>query len=364
MSRKIEVDTKTFVRFWLVILGFALLALFIWKALYGLILVGISLFLAIAIRPLVAKIDNIDKKHKRPVLSAVVAYLIVMLVIGFAVAVIGPVVVRETTNFVGQIPETFQNSFGGWDGINRFGENVGIDDMQGEIVTALKNFSANFFSNFGSNLFNGIGAVANVLVSTVLVLVLTLLFLLEGPKIMNGFWNTLSGKHRNRSIEEARRIIRRMARVISVYVSKQVTVALIDGAMTGVIVFALALMFDFVPGLALPMGLITAICYLVPMFGQIIGCILVAMVLFFNNPAAGIIFAIFYIIYAQIENNIIAPKIQGDSLNLPPVVILVAITIGVYMLGPIGAIVAIPVAGCVRVLIEEYPRLKELQDEK
>ena len=51
MSRKIEVDTKTFVRFWLVILAFCLVGLFIYKALTGLIIVGISVFLAIAIRP-------------------------------------------------------------------------------------------------------------------------------------------------------------------------------------------------------------------------------------------------------------------------------------------------------------------------
>ena len=68
----------------------------------------------------------------------------------------------------------------------------------------------------------------------------------------------------------------------------------------------------------------------------------------------------FYIVYAQIENNVIAPKIQGAALNLPIVIILSAITVGTYMLGLVGAIIAIPIAGCVKVWLEEYPKLKAI----
>ena len=98
--------------------------------------------------------------------------------------------------------------------------------------------------------------------------------------------------------------------------------------------------------------------YLIPMFGQFIGGTLVTLILLFSSPIAAIIFAIIYIIYAQIENNIIAPKIQGSALNLPAVIILVAIVIGMYMFGLLGAIVAIPIAGCIRVLIDEYPNIR------
>ena len=89
---------------------------------------------------------------------------------------------------------------------------------------------------------------------------------------------------------------------------------------------------------------------------------LVTILLFFSNPAAALVFAIVYIIYAQIENNIISPKIQGDALNLQPVVILCAITIGMYMFGLLGAIIAIPIAGCIRVLVDEYPNIKAARE--
>jgi predicted PurR-regulated permease PerM len=101
--------------------------------------------------------------------------------------------------------------------------------------------------------------------------------------------------------------------------------------------------------------------YLIPMFGQFIGGTLVTLILLFSNPVAGLTFAIIYIVYSQIENNVISPKIQGDALKLKPLLILCAVTIGMYMFGLLGAIIAIPIAGCIRVLVEEYPNIKALR---
>ena len=112
------------------------------------------------------------------------------------------------------------------------------------------------------------------------------------------------------------------------------------------------------------MGLITMVFYLIPMFGQIIGCSLVSLILLFSNPLAGIVFAVFYIVYAQIENNGIAPKIQGDALKLSPFIVLVSVTIGVYVAGLLGAIIAIPLAGCVKVLVDEYPQIKRIRESR
>jgi len=90
----------------------------------------------------------------------------------------------------------------------------------------------------------------------------------------------------------------------------------------------------------------------------------VSLILLFSSPLAGIVFAVFYIVYAQIENNGIAPKIQGNALKLSPLIILASITIGVYIAGLLGAIVAIPIAGCMKVIIDEYPRIKEIRELK
>ena len=96
------------------------------------------------------------------------------------------------------------------------------------------------------------------------------------------------------------------------------------------------------------------------MFGPIITCILVSILLFISSPWSGLAFAIFYIVYEQIANNVISPKIQGKGMALPPLVILIAITVGMYAFGLIGTLVAIPIAGCIKVLVEEYPNIKAL----
>lgn len=367
-TKTIETDLKTFVKFWLVPLGIILAIFFLYKALTGLVIVGASIFLALALKPLVHRVNEFfgklfgrDKKHQT--LSAVMAYLIVVLIIGAIIAIVGPVVVNETARFVQNFPETFEKTFGGWDGVNNFGKAIGIEDLHTEITSAMSGISNNLLGFLGNNLVSSVSGVADIVMKIVLVLVLTLLFLLEGPEIMDELWKTVGAdKGGDTKVSVVRGTITKMTNVISTYVSRQVIVAMIDGLASGLIVFVLSLFLDISPSLAVPMGMITMLFYLIPMFGQFIGGTLVTVLLFFSSPLAAGIFAVIYIIYAQVENNIISPKIQGDALKLHPVMILCAVTIGMYMFGLLGAIIAIPIAGCIRVLIDEYPKFRAVKE--
>ncbi|MBQ3293419.1 AI-2E family transporter [Candidatus Saccharibacteria bacterium] len=364
MSKLIETDTKTFVKFWSIPLVIAIVITILYQALTGLIIIGISIFLALALKPLVRKVNNFFTKHfgtekKHQTASAVLAYIIVVVVIGGILAVIGPVVVTETSKFIKQAPEMIENNFGGWDGINEFGKNFGISDLHSEIVNAVDNLSKTILGDLGSNFMASVSNVADIGMKIVLVLVLTLLFLLEGPMLTETFWRSIStGEQNKKPITVAKRVLSKMANVISTYVSRQLLVAVIDGCASASIVFIISLFTNISSSLAIPMGMITMIFYMIPMFGQFIGGTLVTLILASTNPLAGVIFAVVYILYAQIENNLIAPKIQGNALNLPAVVILCAVVIGMYMFGLLGAIIAIPIAGCIRILIDEYPNIK------
>jgi len=364
MSKAIETDLRTFVKFWLVPVGIILTLYFIVKASAGLIIVGVSIFLALALKPLVRAVNSFFTKHfggdkKHQTLSAVFAYLIVVLVIGAIVAIVGPVVVNETTKFIHNFPDTFEKTFGGWEGVNNFGKSIGVSDLKSEITNSIAGLSQNLLGILGNNLISGVSGVADIVMKAILVLVLTLLFLLEGPALVNSFWQKIgAGEENKKPVKVAKRIVSRMASVVSTYVSRQVLVAVLDGCASGLIVFVVSLFTDLSSNLAIPMGMITMAFYLIPMFGQFIGGTLVTVLLFFTSPLAALIFAIVYITYSQIENNVIAPKIQGGALNLPAVAILTAIVIGMYMFGLLGAIIAVPIAGCIRVLIEEYPNIK------
>ena len=240
----------------------------------GLVIIGISIFLALALRPLVRRVNNFFTKHfgkdkKHQTVSAVMAYLIVVLVIGAILAIVGPVVVNETAKFVHNFPETFETTFGGWDGVNSFGRNIGIDDLQGEITKSVDGISKNLLGVLGSNLVSSVGSIADITMKIVLTLVLTLLFLLEGPSLLDSFWKSVGNKKENRqSVGVARRVASRMANVVSTYVSHQMIIAILDGCATMVIVLILSLILGFSPSLAVPMGMITMIFYMIPMFGQ------------------------------------------------------------------------------------------------
>ena len=368
MSRKFETDLGTFTKFWLVPLGIVVAIFLMYKALTGLIIIGVSIFLALALKPLVRKVNNLfvklfgkDKKHQTA--SAVMAYLIVVVVIGGILAIVGPVVVNETSKFINNFPETFETTFGGWEGVNNFGKSIGIDNLHDELANGMNTISKDLLGVLGNSLMSSVSSVADIVMKVVLTLVLTLLILLEGPTMLETMWKNLGSKKESRGkVNVAQRIISRMANVVSTYVSHQMLVAILDGCATMVIVFVLSLILGLSPSLAIPMGMITMIFYMIPMFGQFIGGTLVTVLLFFSNPFAALIFAVIYIIYAQLENNLIAPKIQGDALNLQPLIILCAVTIGMYMFGLLGAIIAIPIAGCIKVLVEEYPNIKAARE--
>ena len=235
--------------------------------------------------------------------------------------------------------------------INDIGDSFGIDNLQGQISQVVTKFSSDMANNFGDILTSSINSIANFFAVVILALVLAFFMLTEGPKILDKIWGYFgNGKNARRS----QHVIARLATTVSKYVTSAVTVSLINACSTAIATFIICLIFKISPGLALPFGLITGVFSLIPMFGSFIGGALVALLLGFNAMWAGIAFIIYTIIYLQIESNIISPKVQGKGMNLPALVVLSAVTVGVYTFGLAGAIISIPIAGCIRVLVEEY----------
>ena len=360
MSKTIDVDTKTFIRFWAVILGLGLIGLFIIKAMTGIIIVLASIFFAVALRPLAKKIDNIDKSKERRSLASILAVIIVVFSIFAAIGLVGPAIINETSNFVANAPEQI-NSILESGKIDRIGSSLGIPDLKNQISASVREISQNFIGDLSKLTISSISTIGSILTAVILIIVLTILFMLQGPQILNSLWNSLADKNKNAS-KVWRRLISRFADVIAKYVSGQLLVAILDGIVVTASILIISLIFGISASLASPMGLIAAFFYLIPMFGPIITAILVTLLLIPNSFWAGLAFLIFYAIYAQIENNVISPRIQGKGLNLPPLLILVAVTIGVYAFGLIGCVIAIPIAGCIKVFIEEYPNLKNSEN--
>ena len=349
-TTKVQIDTKTFVRFWLVIIGFIAVGWFLYKASFGLGIIFAALFFALAISPLVKKLASIFKSKSRGLPIAISYILVVGFIITFCSIVI-PTVANESIKFFHNLPTLINTATEKAGFINDIGDSLGIDNLQGELSQIVTKFSNNMADNFGDILTSSINSVASFFAVVILALVLAFFMLTEGPKILDRIYGYFgNGKNARRT----QHVIGRLATTVSKYVSSAVTVALINACATSIAAFIICMIFHISPELALPFGLITGVFSLIPMFGSFIGGAIVALLLGFNAFWAGVAFIIYTIVYLQIEANIISPKVQGKGMNLPALVVLSAVTIGVYTFGLPGAIISIPIAGCIKVLIEEY----------
>jgi predicted PurR-regulated permease PerM len=120
-------------------------------------------------------------------------------------------------------------------------------------------------------------------------------------------------------------------------------------------VFILSLIFPAIDGnLAMPTILLTFVLTLIPMFGATLAGVLITLLLLLNDPTAGIIYGIFFVVYQQIENNFISPVVQAKKVELSALAVLVSVTIGIYVGGLIGGVIAIPIAGTVKVFADDY----------
>jgi predicted PurR-regulated permease PerM len=351
MKTRIEIDTKTFVRFWLVVIGFAFAILAVYSARSALILLGVAFFLALALNAPVTYIAT-HLPGKSRVGGTAIAYVLVLAVLGVFAFLIAPPIVQQTAKFSQSVPSLVDGVTTQWAGVNSLVEKYHLEPQVENLVKSVKDNSTHWASSIGSNLLSGVGSVAATFASTVLVLVLTFLMLVEGPMWLQRLWGVYNDQGR---MKRHRNLVDRMYTVVTGYVTGQLTVSGIGAALAGLTVFMLSLFIPGVPSnLALPTVAIAFTLSLIPMFGATIAGIIISLLLVLNNVTAGVIFAVYFIVYQQIENNFISPTIQSKKLELSALTVLASVTVGLYVFGLAGGIISIPIAGCLKVLLEEY----------
>lgn len=351
MKTKIDIDTRTFVRFWLVIFGIALAAFLLYKAQVGLIILGVSLFLALALN---APVSLISKKlpGKSRVAATAIAYIAVIAILGVVVTLVVPAIIQQTAKVAQTIPAVVESASTQWQGFRDFLEQYNLQGQLDSALASIQSSASTWAGNVGQNIVAGIGSIFAGIAALILVLVLTFLMLIEGPQWLNRLWRLYKDQTR---MKKHRHVLHRIYNVFSGYVVGQLTVSTIGATSAGVFVFILSFVFPEVdPNLAMPTAAITFVLSLIPMFGATIGGVLIAVLIALNSIPAAIIYAVFFVIYQQVENNFISPHIQAKRIELTPLMVLGAVTIGLYMFGVVGGIIAIPIAGSVRVLIEEF----------
>lgn len=351
MKVRIEIDTKTFVRFWLVVIGFALAALAIYSARTALIIIGVAFFLALALNAPVTKLASVLPGRSR-VGGTAIAYVAVVAFLSAFIFLLVPPIIEQTAKVAATVPALVDNAQTQWHGVNELVKKYHLEPQVESALNSVKDNAASWAANAGQTVVASLGSIFGLLTSALLVFVLTFLMLIEGPMWLKRIWNVYNDEER---MENHKRLTDRMYNVVTGYVTGQLAVSAIGGTFAGLFVFILHFIFPNVPvNLALPTVAIAFILSLIPMFGATIAGVLITVLLAFNDFTAAIVFVVYFIIYQQVENNFISPTVQSKTVELSALAILASVTIGLYVFGVAGGIISIPIAGCIKVLLEDY----------
>lgn len=307
------------------------------------VLIIISMFFAAGLNPAVSYFQS--KKMKRGFAVLTVITLVIAFV-GMCLLVIVPPFVDQVNNFIvnapGMLDSLKHNAT-----INHFNNQYGVVDMLQNKLNATIKDGKFIVSAFGGIL--GVGkAVLSGTFSVITIIILTLYFTASLPSITRSAYNLVPSSRRDRVSRLSDAIINR----IGGFVRSQTIVSTIAG------IFALALASILGIHYAMAIGVLVFICGLIPLVGHYIGISLFTIIALTKSPLTGLIVFISYVLYQQIENYFIAPRIMRDTLELPGVVTIIAALLGTSLLGPIGALLAVPIAAAVMLIVEEviYPK--------
>ncbi len=347
----ITITTETFIRLALLTVGTIALLIAAHKAAHALLLIFTAFFLALALNSPVYWLGRHmpgRSKGNRTLATTLSFLLVILLLTGF-VASIGPPMVRQTDNFISVAPKIVrdfrdQNSGTGRI-IRKYHLEKQVDTFSSQLSERLKNAGGAAFSTaqrIGSSAF-----------SMLTIWVLTFMMLIEGPRWMKLFREIIPDKHHIMSD----RVAGDMYKVIKGYVNGQVFLA----ALASVMILPAVLILHI--GYPVALLVIIFICGLIPMIGHTIGAIIVTLVALFHSTSSAFIILAYYILYQQIENYAIQPRIQANTTNMSPLLVFMSVVIGVSFGGLFGGLVAIPIGGCLRIAALEYLRTKKIIDE-
>lgn len=300
-----------------------------------LVLIVVALFLAAGLNPLVEWFMSRGLKRAWAVLAVIV---LVLGTLALFVAAIVPVIGEQVAKLTENAPV--------W--LDMLTENKQVQqwNTEYEIIDRAKDYISD--GAFTQNLFGGVLgfglAVLSAVANTLIVLVLTLYFLAGLPTIKSAFYQLAPASRRTRVTLLGDRIVRG----IGGYVSGAFVVAVCAGVTS--------LVFLLVVGLgeyAMALSFVVGLLSLIPMVGATFSMVIVSAIGFTESVPIGLACLVFYIAYQQVENYVIYPRVMARSVDVPGSVTVIAALIGATLLGVVGALMAVPVAAAVLLLVRE-----------
>jgi predicted PurR-regulated permease PerM len=309
--------------------------LYLIRTVIGLVL--ISVFLSIALAPAVNQLDR--GRFPRWAAILTVYFGIVLSIFGLGLAVVPPVV-KGVNDLVDNLP--------GYVADLRNNRQFRKYDEKYDIVAKLQTEAKKLPSRIG----DAAGTLRDVTVGVftravqlLTVLVITFILLLDGRRFAEWVFRQLDGEREQR----ARNIARDINRAITGYVVGNLLISVVAGLVTYVTLTILGVPF------AVPLAVLMAFFDLIPLVGATLGGIVIGIVCaIVDFPTAPIVWVIVLVVYQQAENHLVQPLIYGRTVQLHPLLVILSILIGGTLLGVLGALLAIPAAAVIQVLIKDW----------
>jgi predicted PurR-regulated permease PerM len=308
--------------------------------------VAAAIFLALALDPAVSLIQRVwpGAGSMPRVLAILMVYVVAFVALVFLVLHVLPPIIQDIEGLAKKLP-TYVGDVEDWaennEQFQELNEKYGITDKLTEQAKGLPSHLSSGASTLGSFTVS----LLEHLLAAITVITLTFFLLLDGRGMVDRGTGRLPSGQR----ERPRRIANRVAEVVKAYVSVNLLLAIAAGVLTWI--------FLEIEGfhLALPMAALVAFLDLIPLIGLTVGGLSVAVVLLIDGgPGDAILWLVIFLVYQQLQDRIIQPLLyKGGALKVNPAVAIVAVIVGANLAGVLGALLAIPAAASLGVVIDE-----------
>jgi predicted PurR-regulated permease PerM len=302
--------------------------------------VAIAIFIAVALAPGVALLE----RWRVPRALAILLIYASLLLGGFGLGlVLVPPILDGVETVARDVPvwvEDIRDS----EALRRYDERYHITDH----IKSQSNKLPGFLDDAAGELEVVTVGAFKRLFELITVLVMAFFLLLDGPRWVDAMFRRLPLEHERR----ARGVADEMGRVVGGYLVGSVGIAALAG------LFAFAMMKILGLPFAVPLAVLMAVTALIPLIGSAIGAAPIALVAGLESfPGALIVWVVAFILYQQLESHVLGPYVYKRTLKLHPLLAIVAVLAGASLLGILGALLAIPIAAMIQILIREYVNL-------
>ncbi len=321
----------------------ALAAIFLWiayQAIDALLLIYVSVLLAIGFGPIVRAIERKPSPHfgtrRLPRwLAILVVYLVIVAVLTIAGFLVIPPLLDQAQELSTRLP-------GALDKFQEFLIGHGILSGRVTLEEAVRNAPGTPGAAMGK-VATAVTHVFTGLFAFITVLILTFYLLIDSQSLFNGFARLFPRSQRSRVLDASNRISVK----VSAWLSGQLILAGTIGATAAIGLYFLGVPYLYV------LALIAAFGEIVPIIGPILSAIPAILAGLSVSPQTALFVAIFWILQQQVENHLLVPKVMQRQVGVSPVVVIVALLIGGAALGIVGAILAVPTAAILQVVLEQ-----------